>query len=78
MKSRPLNSRTALVRSSTGSVTPDAQSIAAAQLRSLEGRIGALLAKNDVKLDDYSRAHLAELQARIRKVLDASIELASP
>ena len=59
-------------------VTPDAQAIAAAQLRSLEGRIGALLAKNDVKLDDYSRAHLGELQARIRKVLDASLELNSP
>ena len=59
-------------------VTPDAQAIAAAQLRSLEGRIGALLAKNDVKLDDYSRAHLGELQARIRKVLDASLELTSP
>ncbi len=59
-------------------VTPDAQTIAAAQLRSLEGRIGALLAKNEVKLDDYSRAHLGELQARIRKVLDASLELTSP
>lgn len=59
-------------------VTPDAQAIAAAQLRSLEGRIGALLAKNEVKLDDYSRAHLGELQARIRKVLDASLELTSP
>ena len=59
-------------------VTPDAQAIAAAQLRSLDGRIGALLAKNDVKLDDYSRAHLGELQARIRKVLDASLELTSP
>ena len=59
-------------------VTPDAQSIAAAQLRSLDGRIAALLAKNDVKLDDYSRAHLGEIQARIRKVLDASLELPSP
>ena len=59
-------------------VTPDAQAIAAAQLRSLEGRIGTLLAKNDVKLDDYSRAHLGEMQARIRKVLDASVELTSP
>jgi hypothetical protein len=59
-------------------VTPDAQAIAAAQLRSLEGRIGTLRAKNDVKLDDYSRAHLGEMQARIRKVLDASVELTSP
>ena len=55
--------------------TPDAQVIAAAQLRSLDGRIGALLAKPDVKLDDYSRAHLVETQARIKKVLDASVTL---
>ena len=55
--------------------TPDAQVIAAAQLRSLDSRIGALLAKGDVKLDDYSRAHLVEAQARIKKVLDASVTL---
>lgn len=55
--------------------TPDAQVIAAAQLRSLDSRIGALLAKGDVKLDDYSRAHLVETQARIKKVLDASVTL---
>jgi len=58
--------------------TTDAQVIAAAQLRALEGRIGALLVKNDVKLDDYSRAHLVDMQARIRKVLDASIQLQGP
>jgi hypothetical protein len=34
--------------------------------------------KNDVKLDDYSRAHLVDMQARIRKVLDASIQLPGP
>ena len=71
-------SRLAALAIAPSGVTPDAQAIAAAQLRSLEGRIGALLAKNDVKLDDYSRAHLGELQARIRKVLDASLELTSP
>ncbi|MFN6191125.1 MAG: zinc-dependent metalloprotease [Planctomycetia bacterium] len=58
--------------------SPDAQSIAAAQLRGLDARIGTLLAKNDVRLDDYSRAHLTELQARIKKVLDASLELPRP
>ena len=71
-------SRLAALAIAPSGVTPDAQAIAAAQLRSLEGRIGALLAKNEVKLDDYSRAHLGELQARIRKVLDASLELNSP
>jgi hypothetical protein len=58
--------------------SPDAQAIAASQLRSLDTRIGTLLGKADVKLDDYSRAHLGELQARIRKVLDASLELPRP
>ena len=62
----------------TSGTSPDAQAIAAAQLRSLDVRIGTLLAKNDVKLDDYSRAHLGEMQARIRKVLDASLELPGP
>lgn len=71
-------SRLASLAIAPSGVTPDAQSIAAAQLRTLEVRIGTLLARNDVKLDDYSRAHLGELQARIRKVLDASLELTSP
>jgi hypothetical protein len=29
-------------------------------------------------LDYYSRAHLAEMQARLRKVLDASLQLPRP
>ena len=57
------------------SKVPDSQVIAAAQLRGLDSRIGAILAKGDVKLDDYSRAHLVEIQARIKKVLDASVTL---
>ena len=58
--------------------SPDAQAIAALQLRDLDARIDALLAKNDLKLDDYSRAHLAELSARIEKVLDARVALPRP
>jgi hypothetical protein len=54
------------------------RAVAAAQLRDLGGRIDGVLAKQDVKLDDYSRAHLVDLAARIRKVLDASIELPRP
>jgi hypothetical protein len=71
-------SRLSALANAPGGVTPDAQAIAAAQLRALDGKIGTLLAKNDVKLDDYSRAHLGEMQARIRKVLDASVELTNP
>jgi hypothetical protein len=57
---------------------PDAAALAAAELRSLAGRIGGLLGKADVKLDAPSKAHLEELQARITKVLDASLELPRP
>jgi hypothetical protein len=61
-----------------GAANPDAQALAAAQLRAIDGRIAALLTKADVKLDDVSRAHLGEMQARIRKVLDAGLELFTP
>ncbi len=57
---------------------PDAQALAAGQLRTLDSRIAALLGKADVRLDDTSRAHLGELQARIRKVLDADLALPRP
>jgi len=61
-----------------GAASPDAQAIAAAQLRGLEQRIGTLLARNDVTLDAYSWAHLGEMRERIRKVLDARLELFMP
>ncbi len=48
------------------------------QLRGLDTRIEAVLAKDDVKLDDYSRAHLVDLAARIKKALDARLELPRP
>jgi hypothetical protein len=56
----------------------DAQAIAAAQLRGLSASIKGVLAKGDVKLDDYSRAHLVDLDARITKALDASVVMPRP
>jgi hypothetical protein len=56
----------------------DAQAIAAARLRDLSASIKGLLAKGDVKLDDYSRAHLVDLDARITKALDASVVMPRP
>jgi hypothetical protein len=35
-------------------------------------------AKGDVKLDEYSRAHLVDLDARITKALDASVVMPRP
>ncbi len=57
---------------------PDAQALSTMHLRSIEDSIESLLAKADVKLDDVSRAHLAELQARIEAVLDADLNLPRP
>ena len=56
----------------------DAQAVAAEALRAAQGRIKAMLAKADVKLEPYSRAHLVDLDGRIGKVLDARLELPRP
>jgi len=55
----------------------DCQTIAYSELKGLEGRINALLAKNS-KLDAYSRAHLEETAARIHKVLDSTLTVSRP
>jgi len=59
------------------SAPDDCQTIAYADLSSLEAGIGQML-KSNVKLDSYSRAHLVESASRIRKVLDADLSLYSP
>ena len=55
----------------------DCQTIAFADMSSLDARIGQML-KSNVKLDSYSRAHLVESQSRIQKVLNAELSLTSP
>lgn len=62
-----------------GTAAPDdAQAVAAARLRDLSASIRTLLAKDDVRLDDYTRAHLADLEARISKTLEATVVSARP
>jgi hypothetical protein len=61
-----------------GAQNPDAQALAAEQLRSLDAGIAAVLGKQDVTLDAPSRAHLADLRSRIEKVLDADLLLSRP
>ncbi len=61
-----------------GASNADAQALSADQLRSLAAGIEALLAKDDVKLDTTSRAHLVELRDRITKVLDARLTIPRP
>ncbi len=75
---RAFVARLAGIAMSGGASNADAQALAADQLRSLSAGIEAVLAKEDVKLDTASRAHLAELRERIGKVLDARLTLPRP
>jgi len=59
------------------SAPQDCQTIAFAELTSLEARMSQML-KSNIKLDSYSRAHLDESANRIRKVLDARLTLTGP
>jgi hypothetical protein len=52
----------------------DCSTIAYAELKALQERINKLVA-SDVKLDDYSKAHLTESSARIGKVLDSHLQI---
>jgi hypothetical protein len=55
-----------------GKVGPqDAQSLARMHLKSISDKIAAALAKEDLKLDDYSRAHLTDLKEQINRYLTA-------
>ncbi|MCA9093680.1 MAG: zinc-dependent metalloprotease [Planctomycetaceae bacterium] len=53
--------------------TDDARTLARMHLTQLDQQITALLGRAEVKLDDYSRAHLIDCQERIRKVLQAEV-----
>ena len=60
----------------SGSDAPaDARSLARHHLRMIGARINLALDAETVKVDAYTQAHLEELQDRITKVLDASLEV---
>jgi len=58
-------------------VPTECQSVATADLEALEARIKQVLS-GKAQLDPYTRAHLSETAALIRKVLDARIQLPGP
>ncbi|MBI1348578.1 DUF5117 domain-containing protein [bacterium] len=61
-----------------GSGAPkDAEVLSRMHLQQLKGKIAAALAKEDLKLDEYSRAHLTDLQTRIDQVLSAQLTVNS-
>mgnify|MGYP003347634400 FL=1 len=43
------------------------------QLSDLSQKIDAVLAKGDLKLDDYTKAHLLDTKQRIKQVLEAQV-----
>jgi hypothetical protein len=55
----------------------DARTLARMHLQSLDAQITAILKKPDVKLDDYTRAHLLDSQQKIQQVLNAQLEVRS-
>ena len=64
---------------SANGVPEDCETMAYSELSDLQARIDAVLAKNgELKLDPYSRAHLAESSARIKKVLEARLQMSRP
>ncbi len=60
------------------SAPQDCQTLAFAQLQELHQRIKQAQERKEVKLDAYTKAHLAESSSRIEKVLAAHLELTRP
>jgi hypothetical protein len=56
----------------------DAKSLARLHLKEIDERLQKSLDQKDVKLDDTTRAHFEECRVRIKKVLDASLDLNEP
>ncbi len=67
-------SRTRLPSAGT-SYPEDARVLARMLLTELNGRIQAALDKSDLKLDDYTKAHLQDSQKRIKQVLEADLSI---
>ncbi len=62
----------------TGESDPkDARTLARMHLQKLNTQIANLLKAKDLKLDDYSRAHLLDCQSQIKRVLDAQLSISS-
>jgi hypothetical protein len=51
----------------------DARTLSRMHLQTIDSKITALLKKSDMKLDDYTKAHLLDTQKRIQQVLNAQV-----
>ncbi|MFN0052912.1 MAG: zinc-dependent metalloprotease [Planctomycetales bacterium] len=63
----------ALLGGGGGGIPEDARTLIRMHLAELDKQISNLLAAPDVKLDDYTKAHLLDSQERIKKVLSAQV-----
>jgi hypothetical protein len=52
----------------------DARVLARMHVTELQAKVDAILAKADLKLDDYSRAHLLDCKLRIKQILESESE----
>jgi hypothetical protein len=62
----------------SGSVPPDARSLARMHLRDIRKKVEETLGNKKVAVDDTTRAHLEECRERIAKVLNASMQVQEP
>ncbi|HEY3966497.1 MAG TPA: zinc-dependent metalloprotease [Planctomycetaceae bacterium] len=62
-----------LIGGSSGGIPEDARTLVRMHLTEMDKQITAVLSAADVKLDDYSKAHLQDSQERIRKLLQAQV-----
>ncbi|MCY2963980.1 MAG: zinc-dependent metalloprotease [Planctomycetota bacterium] len=65
------------INGGSGFVPEDVRTLVRMHLVDLDKQLTALLAAQDVKLDDYTRAHLQDSQERIKKALTAQLVLQS-
>ena len=56
----------------------DCEAVASLQLRDLHEKLDALLARDDLALDTYSRAHLEDVRGQIDRVLEADLTTTRP
>jgi hypothetical protein len=59
------------------SAPPDARTLSRVHLARLNGGLTSALQSQQLKLDDYSRAHLQDSQRRIEQVLNAEVVVPS-
>lgn len=69
----PMSGFIIILGGSAGGIPEDARTLVRLHLSELDKQISVLLGAQNVKLDDYSKAHLLDSQERIRKLLQAQV-----